>query len=516
MLRTWCVPEISAGPARSGLTIQAVEFEPIGSDKNVVHVRIANPTAEQQGFVIDVQTHSRMNWQRPYFTTVEAGETRNVRCVFSFIGPVAQDASIRLRFAESASADSYDGTQYFQQQLFSLTDLPLPPPAALHALPKSDSRALQVRRVFRSFQQLIRQGNYRKIWDTLFSNDYQHAGFMSLDIFENAMTGDLPTSIFYWDRDTLLAMRPLSASSSNDLLDLAVTNGPETWHLHFTPAERGWHIDWITGYTPAILQLPGEDDWERLLLAKTQTCNTPHFEIHYYQDSTAERELSALAQSREQGYAQIVEFLGLSSLPDDRKIRLFLFEDMKTKLLDTRHIGLGFAAGDIIGEVYNSRQQCDPYHEPTHILMSPYGDPPALLNEGIAVYMSERLGGASALRYLGLGEQTLYASVRAFKQQGEWITLQELLTYTDIGSQGSRTVLAYVEAGAFVKYLLETYGKDRFLEAYQKLTNSEDPQICRRNQQALKLIYGLPLQEIDDDWVRSFSSNNPSNWQIEN
>ncbi|HET6455020.1 MAG TPA: hypothetical protein VFI02_11500 [Armatimonadota bacterium] len=511
--RGWCVPEISAGPAQSGLSIQSVEFEPIGSGKNVAHVSVSNPTTKQKVFLIDIRTDGRPGWERQYTATMNAGETRRVRCAFSFVGGIAKDSSIRLRFYEPVSAGSWDDSQYFQQQLFSLSDLELTKSAKLKSVPESDARAVQAGREFSSFQQLIREEHYGKIWDSVFSKDYQDASFQSLDSFENSMTGSDSTCLFFWDRDTLLSMHPASVDSSSNLIVLSVTNGKETWQINFAPSKNGWRIDWISGYVPAVLQPPDRDKILGILLAKTQTFNTQHFEIHYYKNSTAERELNSIAQTREKGYAQIVESLELSGLPSDKKIKLFLFEDMKTKFLDTRTIGLGFAGNvageDIVGEVYNKKQRVDPYHELTHFLTRPYGEPPAILNEGIAVYMSERLGGAPALQYLGGRDQALYARVRDFKQKGEWISLKELLSYTNIGSQGSRTVLAYVEAGAFVKYLIETFGKDRFLDAFKKLENSEDPKILRQNQEELERIYGSPLLKLEEDWERSFLSNSP-------
>jgi hypothetical protein len=508
----WCVPEISAGPAQSGLSIQSVKFEPIGSGKNVVHVSVCNPTTKQKVFLVDIRTDGRIEWERQYTATMNAGETRRVRCVFSFIGGITKDSSIRLRFYEPVSAGSWDESQYFQQQLFSLSDLELRTPAELKSVPESDIRAVRARREFSSFQQLIREEHYGKIWDSVFSKDYQDASFQSLDIFENSMTGSYSTCLDYWDRDTLLGMHPASVDSSSNLIVLSVTNGKETWQINFAPSKNGWRIDWISGYVPVVLQPRDQDKILEILQAKTQTFNTQHFEIHYYKNSTAERELRSIAQTREKGYAQIVESLGLSGLPNDRKILLFFFEDMKTKYLDTGTYGLAFAgkvAGeDIVGEVYNKKQRLDPYHETTHILTGPYGNPPAVLNEGVAVYMSERLG-APALRYLGGGDQTIYARVRDFKQKGEWISLKELLSYTNIGSQGSRTALAYTEAGAFVKFLIETFGKEKFLDAFKKLENSEDPKIRRQNQEELERIYGSPLQKLEEDWERSFLSNSP-------
>jgi hypothetical protein len=482
-------------------------------DKNVVYVTVSNPTAAQRILGIQAQTRSGIWWGQPCFATVKAGETSRVRCVFGFIGPVRNDASIELRFYEPASKAAYDFDQYFQARLFHLADLELRKTADLKNMPESDVRAGQVRQAFKSFQKLIRRGRYSEVWNSVFSEDYR-AGMESLDNFEKAMIGEVPYFATCWDRDVMLSMRPISVRSTGSLVVLSVTNGKETWQINFTRSESGWRIDWISGYDPAILQLPDRNDMGRLLLAKTQTFNTQHFDIHYYKNSTAERELSSLAQTRERGYAQVVEFLGLSKLSSDRKIMLFLFEDMKTKFLDTGTTGQGFANGeDTIGEVYNKKLRLDPYHETTHILMGPYGNPPAILNEGIAVYMSERLGGVPALQYLGGMDQTLCARVCDFKQKGEWINLKELLSYTNIGSQGSRTALAYTEAGAFVKFLIETFGKDRFLDAFKELKNPEDPKIDHQNQEELERIYGCSMQKLEGDWERAFLSNSPSNKQ---
>ena len=103
-----------------------------------------------------------------------------------------------------------------------MSDLELRSLAELKTMPKTDIRAVQARREFRLFQRLVRQGLYGKIWDSVFSKDYQDASFQSLDTFEKAMTGDIPISTYHWERDTLLRMRPASVGSSGDLIALSV------------------------------------------------------------------------------------------------------------------------------------------------------------------------------------------------------------------------------------------------------------------------------------------------------
>ena len=119
------------------------------------------------------------------------------------------------------------------------------------------------------------------------------------------------------------------------------------------------------------------------------------------------------------------------------------------------HQGAGWAFGNTIVEIYNENQKLDPYHEAVHVLMRPYGSPPALFNEGFATYMSERLG-THALKNLGGGKSSIYERVRELKSKGEWIELEELFTYAKIGTKESRPPISYAEAAAFVKFLNES------------------------------------------------------------
>ena len=137
--------------------------------------------------------------------------------------------------------------------------------------------------------------------------------------------------------------------------------------------------------------------------------------------------------------------------------------------------------------------------------MRSYGSPPALFNEGLAVYMSERLG-AHALDAMGGGESSIHERVGELNSKGEWIELEELLTYTQIGSRETNPPVAYAEAASFVKFLIETYGKERFLKAYRTLRNSNDKATQQQNVKALETIYGKSLDELNNEWKRAFLS----------
>ncbi len=131
--------------------------------------------------------------------------------------------------------------------------------------------------------------------------------------------------------------------------------------------------------------------------------------------------------------------------------------------------------------------------------MGSFGHPPALFNEGFAVYMSERLG-AHALENLGGGRATIHQRAGELKDKGDWIELAELLGYTEIGSARSRPPVAYPEAASFVKFLIDTYGKDKFLQSYRTLRNTSDKSGREENVKKLEDIYGRPLPTLQQQW----------------
>jgi hypothetical protein len=237
-------------------------------------------------------------------------------------------------------------------------------------------------------------------------------------------------------------------------------------------------------------------NWEDRVLPKMEKRSATHFDVYYFKDSAAAREIDRIAKQKDSGFEQICQFLGKDS---DVRIRLVLFEDGQTKQQVTGHQGGGWAYGHTIVEIYNEKEKQDPYHETTHILMGPFGGPPALFNEGFAVYMSERLG-TRAMEGFGGGQATIHQRAKALKDKGEWIELRELLGYTEIGPAQSRPQIAYPEAASFVKFLIDTCGKDKFLQAYRTLRNSSDKGIQQGNVRNLEQICDRTLGTLQQEW----------------
>ncbi|MCP4613547.1 MAG: hypothetical protein GY845_33065 [Planctomycetes bacterium] len=271
---------------------------------------------------------------------------------------------------------------------------------------------------------------------------------------------------------------------------LNACHADQPWKIYFVMEDGRWKIRFMKRGEH------GGGGWQARLLPKMRKQTTKHFDIFCFKDSTAENDIEEIAEQRDRGFREICRFLGKNS---DMRIRMILFEDGVTKYSVTGHEGAGWATGNMVVEIYNEKQKLDPYHETAHILMRSYGSPPALFNEGFATYISERLG-SSALANMGGGNSPIYERVRELSGKGELIPLEELLTYTEIGSGKTNPPIAYPEAASFVKFLIEIYGKERFLKAYGTLRNSNDKATQQQNVKSLEKIYNKSLDELKIQW----------------
>jgi len=501
---------------KSNLKILDVQFEPIRQGKNIVRIKVQNTSEEEQMFRIQIYTRSPdygregVGWGTSFFDTIKGHETKWTRFAFKIQGPITDTTYVRLDFHNPRTAASFDKEKYFQQKerkkwfkrvKYSSSDIKHYEADESLIKPASETESKAIIQMFLQIQNFIREQEYEQAWQ-LFTKDYQDAEFQvrasTFERFKKAMEPANPIdSAFVWEKDEFLNLQPGTVVERNGILTLTAADERQSWLIDFVQEQGQWKIDWIAGYTPRALRW---QNWEQRLLPAIEKRSTEHFDIYYFKNSTAEKEIDQIAEQKEKGFSEICRFLGKES---DIRIRMVLFEDKLTKHSETGHQGMGWAYGNTIVEVYNEQEQLDPFHETTHVLMRPFGSPPALFNEGFAVYMSERLG-AYALEDLGGGKATIYERARKLKNKGEWIELKELISYTEIGSLESRPPVAYAEAAAFVKFLIDKYGKEKFLQTYKKLKNSNNKITQWMNRRALKQIYDKSLSELEKEWETAF------------
>lgn len=467
------------------LKVLDVQFDPVQQGKNAVRINVQNTSETDQTLGVDIRTEGPIrNWQRQFTEAMKAGQTKQMTFNFEFLGPIADVSSVRLRFSNPAPGAQVDADDYFEQRRYTRDDLPLSDEARKGAEPVSQAEKDTVTKAFADFQEAIKGQNYQAAWDL--SSEHFHSMFGGdIERFKGQMSSEGAKQLF-------LALQPGSVTRLGTWLTLDTAGEYEAMRIHFIQQDGRWKL-----YQGEM----NTTNWEDRILPKMEKRNTAHFDIYYPKDSTAAREIDRIAKQKDAGFDQICKFVGKDS---DVRIRMVFFQDGATKQRATGHQGAGWAYDQTIVEIYNDQEKLAPYHETAHILMGPVGHPPALFNEGFAVYISETLGG-HALESLGGDQATIDQRVKELKSKGDWIELPQLLTFTEIGSAESRPPVAYAQAASFVKFMIDTYGKDKFLQAYRTLQNSNNKTVQEQNIKKLEQICGKPLPTLQQQWEAAFT-----------
>ncbi|MFI5311496.1 MAG: peptidase MA family metallohydrolase [Gemmatimonadales bacterium] len=226
------------------------------------------------------------------------------------------------------------------------------------------------------------------------------------------------------------------------------------------------------------------------------TLSAGHFDVFAWRGSAGARQMLAIATSRERAVQRVAEILGVVFAG---RIRLVLYPDSATKTTQTGHIGDGFASGSTIVEIFNDSVQLDPYHEVAHIVGGQRGNPPAMLDEGFAVYVSELLG-ADALRYLGAPGKTVAQVTCGYLRAGQLFPLRRLFRFTDLGSDSTAGSISYPESASITAYLIDRYGRERFGDLYGAMRNTTNAADQAHNEQLLAAATGQDLAEIERAW----------------
>lgn len=122
-------------------------------------------------------------------------------------------------------------------------------------------------------------------------------------------------------------------------------------------------------------------------------------------------------------------------------------------------------------------------HELTHIVTavageSAFGELPAWLDEGTAVYGQENPGG-------------FRDAVEAAISRGNVLSVRAITSYPGDPSQ---VTLFYGQGWSLVSYLVDTFGQEQFAELYATIKGGE------RIDDALEAVYGFDQDGLEDEW----------------
>jgi len=132
----------------------------------------------------------------------------------------------------------------------------------------------------------------------------------------------------------------------------------------------------------------------------------------------------------------------------------------------------------------HSVYSCHP-HEVVHAITFAVGRPPALFEEGFAVAYDWRFA---------LEKGNVHALARGKLVQEKLFPLHSILTIREFRAYDSPIV--YIEAGSFVKYLMDTYGPDKMRSLFTLPRYSDSRQI----EIAFKAVYGQSISEMESEW----------------
>ncbi len=217
--------------------------------------------------------------------------------------------------------------------------------------------------------------------------------------------------------------------------------------------------------------------------------------FNYLTHTAAARDLDGIRAQADAAFAYIESVLGVHR------------EQKVVFTLASKLIGHGgFASGEItLSYLDRNPAASDLYslfvHEGTHILDRQIATTkPTIMTEGLAVFVA---GG----HYRAEPLQQRAASLLALNR---YLPLEALAN----GFYTAQHEIGYLEAGAFIQYLVERFGWERFRSMYANFHNA--PTDAQMLDAALQAQYGQGLDALEADWLTALEALPPDPDQVDN
>ncbi|MBC7234498.1 MAG: hypothetical protein H5T69_01560 [Chloroflexi bacterium] len=257
-----------------------------------------------------------------------------------------------------------------------------------------------------------------------------------------------------------------------------------------TPLIVWWELQTATGQVVKTEQqeyiYTDEDvDWKVLRGAR----------VDYYWYGNDERRAQKLLNTAESVIDRLAQDVGVVV---DRRISVYAYNNARdmsraissrSQTYDDRVLTLGVAVGEETLLLLASHRDAEMIatHELSHIVVgiatdNPYSDLPRWLDEGLAMYAEGELAPDN--------RQALERAIAADKL----LSIRSMSSYS---GQASEVDLFYGEAYSVVSFMLETYGRDKMRELLAVFAKGA------RQEDALRQVYGLGLDELDNAWRAS-------------
>jgi len=439
------------------------------------------------------QSEWSIGWGTTFSLTIPANQVIPVRLAYKIQGPVTSNTIVRLHCWEHIDTENTeDHKPWSLKRDYKARDLPMrSAPADLPTAKLSEDKRHEILKAFASIQKNLKSQRYDLVWDA-FSLDYRQAEFHDRyeSFFLKAMASKLEAA-FVWSPKVFVTLQPETVFCTKSGYGVkAKGSQSQAWLCEFVMTKDGWKLDWIAGYRPQVLTWK---NWPNHVLPRAVKRSGLHVDLYYFPGTIPDGKVETILRERDQAVVDLSRWLGCPA----RRLSLVLFQDEDTKFWETGHRGAGVAVGDTIAEVYNDETQLDAYHETAHCLTMGWGKPPIALVEGLAVYLSEVFN-KPALNSLGGGNLHIVDRVRDIRRMKAFISLDKLLAMESLGVPQNVPPVAYAEAGSLVKFLVERFGKMKFLKAYRSVKADAVPGKAAKS---LASFYGLSVQELEAAWL---------------
>ena len=204
---------------------------------------------------------------------------------------------------------------------------------------------------------------------------------------------------------------------------------------------------------------------------------TEHYIFHYEDGSLASQDIVGIAEGQEACYRYISQVLEMV-LPYQIHYYLCQTPEEVGAVLGEEESCNGFARmPDTIYAVYNEQVNCLGFHEDAHLISNAFHEPHStFLKEGLAMYFDQLWWGIDNQSW------TLY-----FYRKGLLPSLTDLAQCSIFETLDCS--LTYPVAGCFVQYLMNRFGKERFLTFWKLVEKDVDS--------ASRSVFASSLLELD-------------------
>jgi Peptidase MA superfamily len=206
-----------------------------------------------------------------------------------------------------------------------------------------------------------------------------------------------------------------------------------------------------------------------------KSVSTEHLRLHFEPGTFAENRIEDLKLFQEKSFARDLDLLQAKAYPFQIDAFVLGSRERMKRLVGRETNGIAFPDTKVVCFILNEKLNASGPHELMHV-MAKYvwqGNPKTWLNEGLAVYADDRWYG---YRLHNLNKYLL--------QQGKLIPLEKLIQHF-----GSSVMIAYPQAGSFVKYLYEQYGADKVRDLWSSGTARD-----------LKRALGKDIATLETEW----------------